>query len=163
MPRPAVLTAVVLSAAQLAFPTAARAQRADAERAVLAAVHRLFDGMRAGDSAAVRSVFHPGALLATALMRNGTPHFKVDTLESFIRAVGSPHDEIWDEKLYNTVVQVDGPLASVWTEYSFFAGDRFSHCGVDAFQLAQVESGDWRIVALTDTRRREGCRDEPAR
>jgi hypothetical protein len=35
-------------------------------------------------------------------------------------------------------------------------GDRFSHCGVDAFTLAK-EDDAWKIVALTDTRRRQGC------
>jgi hypothetical protein len=36
------------------------------------------------------------------------------------------------------VFELDGPLASVWAEYSFYAGEKFSHCGIDAFQLAQV-------------------------
>ena len=49
-------------------------------------------------------------------------------------------------------VSIDGPLAAVWADYEFWAGSRFSHCGVDAFQLAQT-GGQWRIVALTDTRR----------
>jgi Putative lumazine-binding len=130
--------------------TAAIAPRGDPERqAVLATIHRLFDGMRNGDSAAVRAAFHPSAYLATALQSPTGPVLRVDTLEAFVRAVGSPHDE---------EVRIDGPLATVWTEYSFFAGARFSHCGVDAFQLARTGEG-WRIIALTDTRRREGCRD----
>jgi hypothetical protein len=54
------------------------------------------------------------------------------------------------------VVHVDGPLAVVWTDYAFFAGQKFSHCGVDAFQLARTPAG-WRIVALADTRKTEGC------
>lgn len=135
----------------------AAAQGADPEReAVLAPVRQLFDGMRRGDSAAVRAAFHPGAFLATALVREGAPAVRVDSLESFVRAVGTPHEEVWDERLHHEEVRVDGPLASVWTEYSFYAGRRFSHCGVDAFQLARTAAG-WRIIALTDTRRRDGC------
>lgn len=142
-------------------PATARA-RTDDRAAVLATVHRLFDAMRAGDSAAVRTVFHPAALLATAVVRQGAPVLQVDTLEAFIRAVGTPHDEVWDERIRDEEVRIDGPLASVWTEYSFFAGDRFSHCGVDAFQLARGAEG-WRIIVLSDTRRREGCRDGEAK
>jgi len=109
--------------------------------------------MRAGDSAAVRAVFHPRAMLGSALVRNGRPELRLDSLETFIRGVGSPHPDVWDERLSNVRVQVDGPLAAVWTDYDFYAGTRFSHCGVDAFQLARTETG-WRIIALTDTRRR---------
>ncbi len=141
---------------------AAHAQDPAAQRsAVLAVVRRLFDGMRAGDSAAVRATFHPRALLASAAVRKGTPVFEVDTVDAFVRAVGTPHDVMWDERVRGTRVEIDGPLASVWAEYSFYAGPKFSHCGIDAFQLAR--DGDiWRIVALTDTRRRDGCPDQPA-
>jgi reactive intermediate/imine deaminase len=154
MTRPLV---VLAAAAALAAPGATgHAQAPDERAAVLSVVTRLFDGMRRGDSAMVRSTFHPQAQLATAIVRQGNAIVEIDTLESFIRAVGTPHPEVWDERLSNTSVQVDGTLASVWTDYSFYVGSRFSHCGVDAFHLAKA-GGEWRIVALADTRRREGC------
>ena len=146
----------LLVLAALSAPAPAFAQAADDRAAVLRVVTRLFDGMRAGDSAMVRSTFHPDAQLATAIVRQGNAIVEIDTLESFIRAVGTPHAEVWDERLSNTSVQVDGTLASVWTDYSFYLGDKFSHCGVDAFHLAK-SGGEWRIVALADTRRRQGC------
>jgi hypothetical protein len=141
----------------LVIAPAALAQAPDPERqAILAPVRQLFDAMRKGDSAAVRAAFHPQAFLATALVRQGVPTLQVDTLDAFVRAVGTPHDEVWDERVISERIEIDGPLASVWTEYSFYAGDRFSHCGIDAFQVARMPDG-WRIIALTDTRRREGC------
>jgi len=154
MPR---LLVVIVAAAALLVPGASGyAQAADERAAVLRVVTRLFDGMRAGDSAIVRSTFHPEAQLATTVVRQGNAVVEIDTLDSFIRAVGTPHKEVWDERLSNTSVQVDGTLASVWTDYSFYLGDKFSHCGVDAFQLAR-SGGEWQIVALADTRRRQGC------
>jgi hypothetical protein len=157
-PRLGLVVALVL---WVAIAPSARGQGAAEERsAVMAVVNRLFDGMRAGDSSAVRSSFHPRALLGTARVRNGMPAFELDTVDVFIRAVGTPHSDVWDERIRATHVELDGPLASVWAEYSFYAGSRFSHCGIDAFQL--VRDGDaWRIVALTDTRRRDGCPDRP--
>jgi hypothetical protein len=87
---------------------------------------------------------------------------RIDTVDAFVRAVGTPHAETWDEQVRNPRVELDGPLASVWADYSFYAGGKFSHCGVDAFQIAR--DGDaWRIVALMDTRRKDGCPDQPAR
>ena len=140
--------------AAIAIAPTARAQAPDAE--VRAVVKKLFDGMRAGDSAVVRSVFHPAARLVTSLTRNGAPIVQIDSLEEFVRAVGTPHTPAWDERLANTTVQIDGTLASVWTDYTFYAGDRLSHCGVDAFQLVKTADG-WKIIALADTRRREAC------
>jgi hypothetical protein len=141
----------------LVIAPAALAQAPDPDRqAILAPVRQLFDAMRKGDSAGVRAAFHPQAFLATALVRQGVPTLQVDTLDAFVRAVGTPHDEVWDERVISEKIEIDGPLASVWTEYSFYAGDKFSHCGIDAFQVARTPDG-WRIIALTDTRRREGC------
>ena len=148
-------------ALSLVASSAARAQgAAEDRRAVVAVVQKLFDGMRAGDSAAVRATFHPQALLATAALRKGVAAVELDTVDAFVRAVGTTHQEVWDERVRATRVEIDGPLASVWAEYSFYAGAKFSHCGIDAFQLAR--DGDaWLIVALTDTRRRTGCPDRP--
>ncbi len=151
-----------LTLAALALLAAAplAAQSADAEKsAVMAVVTRLFDGMRAGDSAMVRSVFHPKASLTTAVVRQGTPTVEFEGIEGFITAVGTPHAEVWDERIKNPQVLVDGSFASVWVDYGFYLGGKFSHCGIDAFQLAKVGT-DWKIVALGDTRRRQGCAPE---
>jgi ketosteroid isomerase-like protein len=102
----------------LSIHATAIAQTAAAEsKPALAVVHRLFDAMRAGDSAGVRSAFHPAAQFATTAVRDGSPVVKIDTLDAFVRAVGTPHTEVWDERLRNEVVHVDGPLAVVWADY----------------------------------------------
>jgi len=151
----ALLLAPVAARAQSSAPADAASERA----AVLAAVTSLFDGMRAGDSAKVRAAFHPNAQFVTALVRNGQPTVVVDTLDKFLQAVGTPHAEVWDERLRDTVVHVDGPLAVVWSGYAFYRGATFSHCGVDAFQLARTPAG-WRIISIADTRQRTGCPEQ---
>jgi hypothetical protein len=142
---------------------AAPATNPAADRAeALGVVKKLFDAMRAGDSAAVRAVFHPQAQLSSALIgRDGAPQVRIDSLSSFLKAVGTPHAEVWDERTSGEVVHLDGPLAVVWTRYAFYAGTKFSHCGVDAFQIARTSAG-WRIVSLIDTRQRTGCPEQPA-
>ena len=126
-------------------------------KAVLKVVNRLFDGMRAGDSSMVSSTFYPGATMFTSFTnREGQPVLKKGDLQRFLKAVGTPHDEVWDEPIWDTEVRIDGNLAQVWTKYAFYAGDRFSHCGVDAFQLTNTKNG-WKIFHLTDTRQKEGC------
>ena len=157
MRRLSMCAAFVFIVLSLAASAGAQEATASSDRAaVLGVVRRLFDGMRAGDSAAVRATFHPKAVLWSALLRNGAPEARFDSIDEFARAVGTPHNEKWDERTSNETVHVDGPLAVVWTDYSFYLGTRFSHCGVDTFQLARTDAG-WKIVALADTRRRETC------
>ena len=158
LPAIALTFAPVVAHAQAA-PAATSA--ADERPAVLAVVKALFDGMRTGDSAAVRAVFHADAQLSTAVVRNGAPSVEVDSLATFLRAIGTPHDVTWDERTHDEEVRIDGTLAQVWAPYEFWAGPRFSHCGVDAFMLAQTTAG-WRIIALSDTRRRTGCQGNAA-
>lgn len=137
------------------LPSAARGQGKD-EQAVLAVVQRLFDGMRARDSAAVRSVFHPEARFASVVIRGDTTRVAIEGVDGFVAAVGRGGDP-WDERLTSAEVRVDETIASVWAEYEFYAGDRFSHCGVDSIELLRTQAG-WKITQLADTRRREGCR-----
>ena len=55
------------------------------------------------------------------------------------------------------ITRIDDDLAQVWTDYAFYAGEKFSHCGIDAFQLIRGSDGRWRIINLIDTRRQEPC------
>jgi len=137
-----------------ASPASAKGDRA----AVMAVVQTLFDGMRAGDSAMVRAVFDPRVRMIMVESRNGGSRTTVALgADNFAKAVGTPHADIWDERIANERVEIDGDLASVWVDYAFFAGPKFSHCGVDHFLLARNEAGQWRILELADTRRTTGC------
>lgn len=133
----------------------------DDRAAVIAVVQRMFEAMRTGDSTMLRSTFDPSARLQTAVTnKEGKPLLLEETVDEFAKAVGSPHDEVWDERTWGFDVRVDGRLAHVWTEYTFFAGEKMSHCGVDAFQLFKGPDG-WKITQLTDTRRRDLCQTDP--
>jgi len=145
---------VLVFLGMLTAPAVAAAQSAESD--VMAVITGLFDGMRAGDSAAVRAAFAPDARLMTAFERDGVPTLRAGSLEQFIALVGGPHDDVWDERIWGTEIRIDGLLATVWTNYAFHLGERLSHCGVDAFQLVNGDAG-WRIVHLIDTRRTEGC------
>lgn len=118
------------------------------EDSVRATIRALFDGMRAGDSTAVRRVFHPDARLMTATAEG----VQATDIGRFVEAVGSPRDDVWDERTYDVQVRMDGPLAAAWVPYAFYRGDAFSHCGVNTVQFARSD-GQWRILHLVDTRR----------
>ena len=115
-------------------------------------VNAVFEGMRRVDSAMVRPLFHPQARLISVSTREGAPVVRVEPVEGFIQSVGRPRSEVWDERISNEKVEIDGALASVWVDYEFYRGTTRNHCGVDHFLLVQ-ESGAWRIIELADTRR----------
>ena len=128
------------------------------QQEVMGVVLTLFDGMREADSSKVHSTFGNNPQLYTSFTnKEGKAVLrKDDGLQKFLDAVGTPHDQVWDEPLWNVQINIDGNLANVWTEYAFYAGKNFSHCGVDAFMLNKEETG-WKIFHLTDTRKRQGC------
>lgn len=139
------------------FVAAPASAQSEDEAAVRAVITRLFDGMRAGDGSVLSQVFAPGARLQTAAVRrDGTPALMSMAVDSFAAMVSQPRDFVLDERIDAWDVRIDGPLAVVTVDYSFYAGPRFSHCGIDAFQLFKSAEG-WKIFQLTDTRRTTGC------
>lgn len=127
------------------------------EAAVKATVNRLFEGMRKTDTALIRSSFSSTAILQTiAGSTTGKIQILTEPLDSFLVGISKPHPEVYDERITFDVVKIDGPLATVWTPYKFYIGERLNHCGVNSFQLVKL-NGEWKIQYLIDTRRRQGC------
>lgn len=125
--------------------------------AVKSVIDNLFLGMYQGDSTLVGLQFSPDVrMMTTFIDKDGAMRSEIGDVEDFKIAVGTPHVEIWDERVSNVVVQIDGLLAQVWMHYSFYVNEAFSHCGVNALQLIKSEDG-WKIVNLIDTRRRSDC------
>nr|WP_119079322.1 nuclear transport factor 2 family protein [Chitinophaga alhagiae] len=134
------------------------AAQSSEEEAVKSAIRQLFDGMKKADSAMVKDIFDENAIMQTVVMApNEGVIVRSASIQKFVTAVGTPHTDVWDERITFDKVLIDGPLASVWTPYRFYLGDRFSHCGVNSFQLCKSEKG-WKIIYLVDTRRKEDCR-----
>ena len=130
------------------------------EEEVLQPIHQLFDGMRAGDSSMVRAALHPTARLQTTFTnQEGKPQINTGDLEKFLVSIGTPHEQVFDEQIWGYEVMIEDNLATVWTPYTFYLGERLSHCGVNAFQLANTEDG-WKIIQITDTRKKEGCQEK---
>ncbi len=121
-------------------------------------IHTMFEGMRLGDSAMVRQVFYSEAQFFSAFVTpKGSSKLKEGSVQEWLDAIGTPHDQVWNEEWWNPSINVDGNFAHVWTPYAFYVDDTFSHCGVDSFHMIKDDSGTWKIFHATDTRRRSGC------
>ena len=127
------------------------------EEAVKQVINNMFEGMKKSDTALIRSAFSSGAILQTiARTKDGKTVVRTDAVDSFIVSIARPHTEVLDERISFETIKIDGDLAIAWTPYKFYIGDKFSHCGVNSFQLVRM-NGVWKIQYLIDTRRRQGC------
>ncbi len=128
--------------------------------AIKKTVNTIFDGMRKCDSAMVKSVFAPGAILQT--IRNAKDGksgvITGDRMEPWLKAIAQPKtaEQIWDEKMNFDNILIDGNMAQVWGSYTFHIGTKFSHCGTDNITLVKYADG-WKVVYLIDTSRKDGC------
>jgi len=168
MKRPTLRLAALLLAAAAVFAAPARARaQANPEAEVRAVVVKMFDAMRRGDAADMATVFHPTARLQSVGVsrQTGQPELETDSIAAFLRIVAAPHTAVYDERISDVQIRVDGNFATAWMNYTFYVvnngTDQLSHCGVDAFQLFRGTEG-WKVIQITDTRRREGCPALPA-
>ena len=148
-------TLAAMIAAPLAAPLAA--QSVKPEDAVVAVVHRMFEGMRTADSAMVRSVFATGARFASVDARPTPPVMRYDTPDGWIAAIATSN-RAWDEQIYDVQAKVDDGIAHVWAPYTFYLNKAVRHCGVNTIDLVKV-GAEWKITQVADSRRREGCPD----
>jgi len=125
----------------------------DDKAAVIAVVKKVFDGMRARDTASMRALFVPGARLLAVEAKNGTPTLdSLDPsvwLEGIAKGAGRP---TYDERIFDPEVVVDANIAHLWAYYEFWLGPKLSHCGYDSFFLVKLGEG-WKVAQVADTRR----------
>ncbi|NNC70268.1 MAG: nuclear transport factor 2 family protein [Flavobacteriaceae bacterium] len=123
-------------------------------------IQHFFNGLQTGDTISIKETLADKVVLQTAFNKEGESILRTDDFDKFLNAIGSKTPEdIWVEKLLSYTIQVDGNMANVWTPYEFYYNNKFSHCGVNSFQL--FHNGEaWKIIYLMDTRRKEDCKTE---
>lgn len=148
-PLPLLLLLIILAPAVVAA-------QADDREVVVTVVERLFAGLKAGDTAAMRATLHPAARIIQTGTRDGAPFARVNSADDFLRSIGAAAGRALEERIYHPEVRLDDHLATVWVEYDFLVDGTVSHCGVDSYQLVRTGEG-WKILQIVDTQRRTGC------
>lgn len=144
-------TAASVAVASSTVPPSAPGSTAPERAAVVATVERLFDALRTGDAALLRSVMDPTVVMHFTETRDGATTYGSSTVDALATRITSSSAPLV-ERMWSPLVMVDGSLATLWAPYDFYVGSTFSHCGIDAATLVQGDDG-WRIVALSWTRR----------
>ncbi|WP_419211688.1 nuclear transport factor 2 family protein [Maribacter sp. X9] len=128
------------------------------EIGVKRALDDFFTAFHAQDSVALKNIVHPEIVLQTiGKTKDGDEQLKNEDFHIFLKSIVSIPDSIrFEERLMDYSIQIDGPMANAWTPYEFWLNAEFHHCGVNSFQLLK-EKGNWKIIYLIDTRRKDNC------
>jgi hypothetical protein len=120
------------------------------EDSIKTTVNNLFTGMKNGDAALLRSAFADSAIMQT--IARGS--IRTEKISEFAEFVSKQTKGAADEQIEFETIKIAGPLATVWTPYKFYYKGKFSHCGVNSFQLVRL-NGQWKIQYIIDTRRND--------
>lgn len=149
-----ILTALLF---QLGLHAQNKTSSASTEDSIRAVIQSLFEGMNKADAEMVKAAFSPNAIMHTfARSQDGKMMVKDEQPSQFAMVVGQAKAGSLDERIQFEKILIDGPLASVWTPYQFYYEGKFSHCGVNSFQMVRLDGG-WKIQYIIDTRRKAGC------
>jgi hypothetical protein len=140
-------------------PLAQPAQKEDDKAAVVATVQKFFDTMASRDVEAARTVLMAEGRLFAVREQDGQPAARASSIEDYLKGLPGRKAE-YRERMWNPEVRVHGPIASVWTPYDFWVDGKFSHCGVDVFDLVKTPEG-WKISGGAYTVERTGCAPSP--
>ena len=139
----------------LAHGPALRAQDSD-RAAVLATVRKVFDAMRTRDTSLLSQAFDSAGRLVR-ISGGSAPAVGMSLPSQFGASIAkAPTGDVWNERIFDPEVRIDGNVAQVWAYYTFHRNATFSHCGIDAFMLVKVGTA-WKITQLADSRRTQGC------
>jgi ketosteroid isomerase-like protein len=129
-----------------------------AEDSVKAVINIMFAAMKNADPELLSSCFSDSIVFQTiTLNKEGKTVVRNESPSEFAATVGRQTKDALDERIEFETVKIDGPLAIAWTPYTFYYNGKFSHCGVNSFQLVRFNTG-WKIQYIIDTRRKSGCK-----
>ena len=140
----------ILVSLMLVFTSTLYSQNEDVKQVVVT----FFKGFHAKDSITMKSVCAEKMILQSVSESSKGTQLKNEKPQSFYQSIATiPATILFEERILNYSIQVDGAMAHIWTPYEFFINGKFSHKGVNAFTLFK-ENEQWKIVYLIDTRRK---------
>ena len=116
-------------------------------------IHNMFTAMKNSDTNLLKTCFSNTAVFQTIVSKSDTTTVKNQIVQDFINSIGKQVPGSLDERITIGSLLIDANLASVWTPYQFYFKEKYSHQGVNSFQLVRGTNG-WKIQYLIDTRRK---------
>ena len=112
--------------------------------AVMKTMQAFFDTMAAHDVEGARRILQPQGRFHAMTMKDGKPDVRAFANEEYFAQLQASKQKM-QERIWNPEVRINGLIANVSAPYDFWIDGKFSHCGVDAFDLIKTEEG-WKIA-----------------
>lgn len=148
-------TGLVLSALLLAFSLPVRAASPEQkaltpeQRAVLAPLQKLFDGIAKHDRALAKAQLLPGGMV-TLKRSDRIVQMSFDQFVEHIPATGTQKLE---ERIHDPLIRIDDDIAIIWAPYVFLIDGKGDHEGTDSVNLVKKD-GRWLIAGIADNGRK---------
>ena len=142
----------------LVFTNPIEAQQTQEDK-IKEVISLFFEGLQSGDTLKIKQTISDKLILQTTFInKDGKSVLKNESVSTFLNSVASKKNEDnWEERLLSYHIQIDDNMANVWTPYKFYLNNKFSHCGVNSFQMFK-DGEEWEIIYLIDTRRKQECK-----
>jgi len=121
------------------------AQAHQEQSAVLAVADQALDRISAEDSVGLTDLMIPDAVLYRGSFQDG--HYQVRVISWAEARAMAPRGDVV-ERGFNPTVLVTDTTAMVWYPYDYYLDGKWSHCGVDTFNLVRTDDG-WKIATMT--------------
>ncbi len=138
---------------------ASHIEKVSEAQAAGAVADKLFEAMRVKNASSIQSLFlENGQLTALDKPRSGEGFSTTRNFSgaAFAKMISEAKGDEFLEKMPEKEVRIYGNSAIVNGRYTFHIGDKFSHCGMNAFHLLKTENG-WRIANASSTLESNSC------
>ena len=120
------------------------AAQASERDAVMKTMQAFFDTMTARNVEGAREILQPQGRFHAMTMKDGKPDVRAFANEEYFANLEASKQKM-QERIWNADVRINGLIANVTAPYDFWIDGKFSHCGVDSFDLIKTGDG-WKIA-----------------
>ena len=103
-----------------------------------------FDTMTARDVEGARQILQPQGRFHAMSVKDGKPEVRAFANEEYFAQLQASKQKM-QERIWRPEIRVNGLIATIVAPYDFWIDGKYSHCGVDAFDLIKTEDG-WKIA-----------------
>ena len=144
-----------LLAGALAGNVMAQAQSADAAcalpaepKSIPAAIDAAITGPADKDRACMKALLIPEArMLFVSLGADGTPSYRLETLDDWIALVKARGHAMLEEKQLKFHIERYGNIAHLWSSYALHSDGKQVARGINSIQAIK-EAGGWRVLGI---------------
>jgi hypothetical protein len=141
---------LAVASAVLTAPADPAAAWTAEQRAVMAPIQKLLEGVVRHDKAMISSALMPEGV--ATLMRHGKP---VQMRLAVFPDRMPPLPMKVEERIHEPWIRIDHDFTMVWTYYDYWRDGKLDHCGTDLYTLVRQEDGSWIIAGIADNARHD--------